>query len=189
MGFLSFLGEKAHMPNVILRKRNRYKHMDAYTQNILRGPSELTVKERETIAALVSATNSCQYCTGVHRETALLFGMEEGLLQALADNVDTAPVPEKLKPVFRYVKKLTLTPSRAVQADVDAILQAGWSEQTVEDTVGITALFNYYNRLMDGLGIKGSPDIHQTDAGFLRKYGYVFPGIVAWYLKTFKYKI
>ena len=100
MGFLSFLGEKAHMPNVTLRKRNRYKHMDAYTQNILRGPSELSVKERETIAALVSATNSCQYCTGVHRETALLYGMEEGLIQALVDNVDTAPVPKNSNRFF-----------------------------------------------------------------------------------------
>jgi len=188
MGFLSHLGPKAHMPDIILRKRNRYKHMDAFTQNVLRGPSELSVQEREIIATLVSALNACQYCTGVHREVALLFGMDEGLIQALLDNIDTAPVSDKFKPILRYVKKVTLTPAKAVQSDVDAILQAGWSEQTVEDTVAITALFNYYNRLMDGLGIKGDPKIFQVGAGFLSKRGYVFPAIVAWYFKKFGFK-
>ena len=188
MGFLSYLGEKAHMPNVILRKRNRYKHMDAFTQNVLRGPSELSVQERETIATLVSALNACRYCTGVHRDTALLFGMDKGLIEALLENIDSAPVAAKLKPVYKYVKKLTETPSRAIQSDVDAIVQAGWSEQTVEDIVGITALFNYYNRLMDGLGIKGDAETFQVSAGFLSKRGYVFPGIVAWYFKKFGFK-
>lgn len=188
MGFLSHLGDKAHMPDVILRKRNRYKHMDAFTQHVLRGPSELSAQERELMATLVSALNACQYCTGVHREVALLFGMDEGLIDALMENIDTAPVSEKLKPVLRYVKKITQSPSRALQSDVDAILQAGWSEQTVEDTVAITALFNYFNRLMDGLGIKGDMPMYQMSAGFLHKRGYVFPGIVAWYFKTFGFK-
>ena len=188
MGFLSHLGPKAHMPDVILRTRNRYKHMDAFTQQVLRGPSELTAQEREIIATLVSALNACQYCTGVHREVALLYGMDEGLVQALLNDIDTAPVSDKLKPILRYVKKVTQTPAKAVQADVDAILQAGWSEQTVEDAVAVTALFNYYNRLMDGLGIKGEMELYQKGAGFLHKRGYVFPAIVAWYLKKFGFK-
>ncbi|MCA0236287.1 MAG: peroxidase-related enzyme [Bacteroidetes bacterium] len=188
MGFLSYLGPRAHMPDVILRTRSRYKHMDAFTQHVLRGPSELSPKEREIMATFVSALNACQYCTGVHREVSLLFGMDEGLVQALLDNIDTAPVADKLKPVLHYVKKVTLTPSKAVQADVDAILKAGWSEQTVEDTVAVAALFNYYNRLMDGLGIKGEMDLYQKGAGFLHKRGYVFPAIVAWYFRKFGFK-
>ncbi len=188
MGFLSHLGPKAHMPDIILRKRNRYKHMDAFTQQVMRGPSELSGAEREIIATLVSALNACQYCTGVHREVARLFGMEEALIDALVANIDTAPVPEKLKPVLKYVKKVTQTPSKATQADVDAIVQAGWSEQTVEDAVAVTALFNYFNRLIDGLGIEGDRQLYQMGAGFLHKRGYVFPGIVAWYFKTFGFK-
>ncbi len=66
-----------------------------------------------------------------------------------------------------------------VQEDVDAITAVGWSEQTVEDVVAITALFNYYNRLMDGLGMKGSQVHFGKGAGFLTKGGYVIPGPVA----------
>lgn len=188
MGFLSHLGQKAHMLDVILRNRSRYKHMDAFTQNVLRGPSAFSVKERETMASFVSALNACQYCTGIHVEVAKNFGMEASLIEALLEDIDGAPVEEKMKPVFKYVKKLTQTPSKVIQADADAIVQAGWPESGVEDTVVITALFNYYNRLMDGLGMKGYQEIFTEGAGFLSKRGYVIPGPVAWYLKRFGFK-
>ena len=49
------------------------------------------------------------------------------LFERLMDEIDTAPVDEKLKPILHYVRKLTLTPSRMVQADADAVYAAGWT--------------------------------------------------------------
>lgn len=188
MGFLSHLGPKAHMLDVILGNRRRYKHMDAFTQNVLRGKSELSVKDREMIATYVSALNACSYCSGIHAEVAKNFGMDENLIGQLLESIENAPIQDRLKPVFKYVKKLTLTPSMIVQSDVDHILKAGWSSATVEDIVAVTALFNYYNRLMDGLGLKGYDEIFKEGAGFLSKRGYAMPGPVAWYLKNFGFK-
>lgn len=186
MGFLSHLGPKSSMLDVILRKRRRYKHMDAFTHQLLRGPSELSFYERELLATFVSALNACTYCTGVHHEVALIYGIKPALLSQLIDDMDKAPIDDRLIPILKYVKKLTLTPSKAVQTDVDHITAAGWSEKTVEDVVAITAIFNYYNRLMDGLGIKGTPDLYNEGATFLTKRGYGIPGIVAWYLRKFR---
>src|SRR6266851_2941863 len=54
-----------------------------YHQAVLRGPSPLTVAERELIAAYVSGLNACRYCHGVHTATAEAFGFPEGTLGAL----------------------------------------------------------------------------------------------------------
>jgi alkylhydroperoxidase family enzyme len=43
------------------------------------------------------------------------------------------------------------------EADVQALRAAGFDDAAVHDIVQITALFNYYNRLADGLGIDPEP--------------------------------
>ena len=85
--------------------------------------------------------------------------MDEQLLESLLNDIDGAAVDERLKPVLRYVRKLTLTPSRMVQSDADKIFEAGWSENDFHYVVMITGLFNFYNRLMDGYGVRNTPKI------------------------------
>lgn len=124
-----------------------------YHQLLLRGPSPFTVAERELIAAFVSATNACNYCTGVHDATAHAFGIDAGLLARLRDDLDAAPVAARLKPVLRYVRKLTLTPARMTEEDAAAIFAAGWDDRALHDAVAVCALFNCMNRLVEGFGI------------------------------------
>lgn len=40
-----------------------------------------------------------------------------------------------------------------VEADVVALREAGLDDTAIHDVAQVTALFNYYNRLADGLGI------------------------------------
>lgn len=131
-----------------------------YHEVVLRGPSALTVGERELIAAYVSGLNACHYCRGVHGAVAEVFGVEEGVLTALLADVESAPVRDELKPLFAYVRKLTLTPSGMVQADADAVFAAGWEEKALFDAVSVCALFNFMNRLVEGVGLRA------TDAYF-----------------------
>lgn len=126
-----------------------------YQQVVLRGPSELTPGERELIAAYVSGVNACHYCHGVHGAVAAKFGIEEGVLAALLADVGSAPVRDALKPIFRYVRKLTETPSRMTKSDADAVLAAGWAEKTLFDATSVCALFNLMNRLVEGAGLTG----------------------------------
>lgn len=129
-----------------------------YHEALLRGPSPFTVAERELIAAYTSGLNACGYCHGVHGATAERFGVPEGTLQALLDDVDTAPVDERMRPVLRYVHKLTLTPSRVTPDDAQAVLAAGWQEQALHDAAAVCGLFNLMNRLVDGLGVTADED-------------------------------
>ena len=55
--------------------------------------------------------------------------------------------------ILVYAEKLTLTPQKMTEADMDALREAGFEERAILEIVEITALFAYYNRLADGLGI------------------------------------
>ena len=88
---------------------------------LMRGPSPFTAGERELIAAFTSMLNACSYCYDEHNAVAASFGLSGELLKALIEDIETAPVEPRLRPVFRYVRKLTQAPSRVVQADVDAM--------------------------------------------------------------------
>ena len=43
-------------------------------------------------------------------------------------------------------------------ADVDRLRRLGLDDGAIHDVVQVTALFNYYNRLADGLGIDDEPE-------------------------------
>jgi uncharacterized peroxidase-related enzyme len=172
MPFFGFLDDNSGVGDIMVHDPERYLPLGTFTQDLLRGPSVFTVAERELIAAYVSGLNQCQFCHGAHAAVAADLGVDKSLFAALLDDVDRAPVADKLKPVLRYVKTLTLAPSRLTQADADAVFAAGWDEQALGDAVAICALFNLYNRLVEGHGIKGNAAYFERLKGFIAKGGY-----------------
>lgn len=120
--------------------------------------SPFTIAQRELFAAFVSGTNSCGYCTGAHKATAMEFGVEEGLLTSLLFDIDTAKVDEKLRPIFRYLHKLTLVPTKMTQADTDAVLNEGWSERALYDVIIICCTFSFMNRFVEAIGLNVIPE-------------------------------
>jgi uncharacterized peroxidase-related enzyme len=143
-----------------------------YHELVMRRPSPFTVAERELIAAYVSGVNACGYCHGVHTKTAEAFGVAPGVLEAALADLDTAPIEDRLRAVLRYVGKLTATPSRMTEADAEAVFAAGWDEQALYDAVLVCALFNFMNRMVDGLGIKAADAYFATSGNRLRELGY-----------------
>jgi uncharacterized peroxidase-related enzyme len=172
MSYLNSLPENAVLVDVFRAYPDTARPLLDYHQALLRGPSPLSMAERELIAAYVSGLNACRYCHGVHAETAGLFGIPEATLAALLSDVDTAPVSDPLKPLLRYVRKLTLTPSRLTPTDAEAVLAAGWSEKALHDAVSVCALFNLMNRLVEGLGVSADQDYFASSARRLADIGY-----------------
>jgi len=128
----------------------------------LRGESPLSIGERELIAALVSGLNSCSFCFGAHTVIAETFGMREDDIKLLLVDIDSSTVGEKLKPLLKYVKKLTLEPSRLSGEDRQQVFDAGWCERALHDAVSTCALFNFMNRLVEGMGVQGSAAIRKA---------------------------
>lgn len=130
----------------------------ALHREIMRRESAFTEGERELMAALVSALNGCSYCTGIHESAAEAFGIEPGLLAALIEDIDTAGVDDRLKPVLHFVAKLALQPSRMLDKDSQAVFAAGWDEKALFDAVCVCAFYSFMNRYVDGTGLKSGAD-------------------------------
>ena len=121
------------------------------------------------IAAYVSGLNQCSYCQGVHAATAELLGISVAI-QHLGWSLDA--VPEKMQPVLRLVRRLTHQPSSITKIDAGAVLAAGWDETALYHAVAVTALFNFMNRLVEGLGIELDPAYVGVAAQRLADRGY-----------------
>lgn len=171
MSYLPSLRVDAVLLDVFKAFSETSKPLLDYHQILLRGPSPFTVAQRELIAAYVSGLNACHYCHGVHGATAQAFGISEELLSDLLDDVETADVEARMRPVLRYVRKLTLSPSRMLPTDAEELLAAGWEERALHDAVSVCALFNLMNRLVEGLGIDAGDAYFAGAAGRLSGEG------------------
>lgn len=119
--------------------------------------SDLSVAERELIAAYVSSLNACTFCYGSHKIAAEAFGIDDTLIEAMVSDPKTAPIPAKLKPIVAYVTCLTQSPSKLTETHANDVYSQGWSEQALYDAIQVCALFNFMNRLVDGTGVTFDP--------------------------------
>jgi uncharacterized peroxidase-related enzyme len=191
MSFISHLNELSDITDITWYDRKRLGPLDKASQQIMRGKSNFTNAQKEIFAAFVSGLNACSFCYGSHAAVAKNFGVETKVIEALLEDIDTAPVSDNEKPIYNYLKKLTLTPSKLIQEDANAVFNAGWSEKDLQDIILIGCLFNFYNRLLDGHGIKGNNAIYQFGSEHLHKNGYSVPwfiGLIKGFIKESKMK-
>jgi len=139
---------------------------------VMRGPSLLSATERELIATFVSLLNSCNYCAGSHGEAAKAFGVPEKTIAMLTEDSDAAPVDEKLRPILKFVEKLTRTPARMTSADAEAVFAAGWDEEALFSAILVCCVFNFMNRLVEGCGLAASEAQAVSGGRFLFEKGY-----------------
>lgn len=132
---------------------DRWDPFVAFTQRLMRGPGDLGVPERELVATYTSALNACRYCAGAHGATAAVLGYPAAVLEALVDDLETAPVDERVRALLRLVRLVTLTPTRIAPEDVQAPQDAGWSEAAVRHAIAISARYGMVNRLSMAHGI------------------------------------
>jgi uncharacterized peroxidase-related enzyme len=75
------------------------------------------------------------------------------LLRAAADDAGWDALAPRDRAMLEYAVKLTRTPAAVTRDDVRALRAQGLGDEAIHDVAQIAALFNYYNRLADGLGI------------------------------------
>jgi uncharacterized peroxidase-related enzyme len=154
MAYLPNLPEKATLLEVFRMFPQTNRPLLEFHEALLRGPSSFTEAERELIAAYVSGLNGCRYCHGVHTATAERLGVPQGAISALLAGDPKADIPAKMRPVLELAAKLTERADGLTKSDVDAVFAAGWDGQAYYHLVATVALFNYMNRLVEGLGIE-----------------------------------
>jgi uncharacterized peroxidase-related enzyme len=173
MAYLPSLPQGATLVDVFKAFPESNKPLIEFHEVLMRGPSPFSEAERELIAAYVSGLNRCGYCRGVHTATTERLGTPEGTVAALLEETGAATAPARMKPVLSYAQKLTRAPDSVTKDDAEAVLAEGWDQSALYHAVAVTALFNYMNRLVEGLGIELDPAYVEPASKRLAERGYL----------------
>ena len=80
--------------------------------------------------------------------------MDKDFADTLKRNWREAPLDDVDRAILEYAEKLTLTPSRMMRADVEALRAAtGFDDRGVVQITMIASFFNYVSRMADALGV------------------------------------
>ena len=124
----------------------------AFGNELLRGPSPLTPAERELIAAFVSSRNDCTFCSRTHQAVATHLLDDGGsTVCALIDDLETAPVDDKLRSLLRIAAKVAHSGRDVLADDIATARAAGATDEDIHDAVLVAAAFCMFNRYVDGL--------------------------------------
>jgi uncharacterized peroxidase-related enzyme len=75
-----------------------------------------------------------------------------------------AEVEPEERAMLDYAVKLNREPARVCEADLKPLRDAGFDDQGMMDIVMIVSLFNFMNRLADGLGVQTEPAMEKNSA-------------------------
>ena len=127
---------------------------------------EISRAEGEMLGAYVSQLNGCDYCRSVHGEAAIACGITP------PTSVEPDYGGARWRPVFDYVRTLTLSPGSVSADHAAALLEQDWSEDAVVQMAALVCTFNTLNRLVDGLGLSAEPDFFAAAGARLADVGY-----------------
>lgn len=149
------------VPNVLrvfaLRPQHLLKWWDYYDE-LLRGESGLTKTQREMIAVVVSSTNRCHYCIVSHSAALRKLTKDPALSDQIASDYTAADLEPRERAMLDFAVKLTKASADMTDADVDALREAGWTDEDIFDIAQVAAMFNFTNRLASGLGWEPNPE-------------------------------
>ncbi len=155
------LDKLGFVPNVLRLYALRPSHLVAWTAHydeLMKGDSGLSKAEREMIAVVVSVTNDCAYCIAAHSAALRKLTKDPALADAIAADHRSAAIPGRMRAALDYAVKLTRDPTRMTEADVEALRNAGWTDEDVMDIAEVTGMFNMSNRMASGLGWAPNPE-------------------------------
>ncbi|RSN28152.1 carboxymuconolactone decarboxylase [Amycolatopsis sp. WAC 04169] len=119
---------------------------------LLRGPSSLSVGERELIGAVVSRGNDCTFCSRSHAAVAAE-ALEGGMpvVEAAWKDVDGAPVSAKVRALLHVALAVGESGKSVGEDLIETARAEGATDVEIHDTVLIAAAFCMFNRYVDGL--------------------------------------
>lgn len=174
---MPYIPVEEHLPGItglLEYRKDSAQPIRELTQLLLRGPSTLTEGERELIATVVSHGNECRFCTTAHASTADLLLGETTTTKKIREDIESAPLGEKMKALLTIAKQVQQSGKHVTEASIQRAKEAGATDLEIHDCVLIAALFCLYNRYVDGLATLEPEDreYYKVLAGRLTTNGY-----------------
>lgn len=78
--------------------------------------------------------------------------LDETYVAALRKDWRTAELTDPDRAMLVYTEKLTLRPATCTAEDLDVLRAQGFDDRAIVQITMIASMFNYLNRMADGLG-------------------------------------
>lgn len=151
------------VPNVLIAYAFDEKKLEAFStfyNELMLGESELDKLDREIIAVVVSAINHCHYCLTAHGAAVRQLSGDPNFGETIAQNWRAAGLDAKRTAMLDFVVKLTERPDTIVEADRQALRDAGYSNRAIFDIASVAAFFAMSNRVASATDMKPNAAYH-----------------------------
>lgn len=122
--------------------------------SLLFADGHLVRRDKEMLATFVSAQNSCPYCADSHGYFFRVHGGDAKTLCAIQQNQLSSPsLTSAEQALLQFAEKVNRSSHWITRADVETLIQSGWTEPQIAEAVHIVALFATFNRVANAFGL------------------------------------
>ena len=125
----------------------------ALNETLSFGGSGLTRVQEESIATVVAVANQCRHAALTHAGFLRRTTRDNQLAAMLLNDYTQASLAPTDRLMLDFALKLTQRPASVIKADVEKLRQAGLEDRQILAVVLLTCLYNFMDRLADGLGV------------------------------------
>jgi len=162
--------EKAgFIPNIFLllaRRPAEFRAFLAYHDALMDKREGLTAAEREMIVVAISSANQCQYCVVAHGAILRIRAKDPTVSELVGANWRKADnVTRKQKAMLAFALKIAEEAHLVLEADRQALRDAGFDEEEIWDIAAIAAFFSMSNRLANATELRPNREFHAMGRG------------------------
>lgn len=148
---ISAVAEKSgFVPNVFMALARRPDELRAffdYYDALMLREGGLSKAEKEMIVVATSAANRCPYCVVSHGALLRIFSKDPKLGDQVAILYEKADITDRQKAMLEAAMTLATMPDAFGEAEIDDLIEHGFSEEDVWDIGAITSFFALSNRM------------------------------------------
>tara|TARA_R110001583_G_scaffold46839_1_gene146732 strand:- start:1766 stop:2392 length:627 start_codon:yes stop_codon:yes gene_type:complete len=151
------------VPNVLQAYSHNPRQLETFANFyncLMFGESGLTPLEREMIAVVVSSLNHCFYCLTAHGSAVRQYSGDPILGEQLVMNYRAAELEPRQRAMLDFADKLSRQPDRIIEADRQALRDAGFSDADIWDIANICGFYNMTNRVASAVEMAPNPQYH-----------------------------
>ena len=151
------------VPNVLSAYAHDMAKLEAfaaYYNDLMLAPSGLSKLEREMIAVVVSAENRCFYCLVSHGAAVRQLSGDPALGELMVMNWRAAELSVRHRAMLGFAVKMTRASAEIVEADRQALREAGFSDRDIFDVAAVAAFYNMSNRIASAIDMRPNAEYH-----------------------------
>ncbi len=134
-------------PQIAQPGRQLYEYLN------LRPESPFSRLQREMVATVVYGMIGAKPCLSAHCEAMRRLTGDDDFGPAFVQRWPDYPMDAQTLALLRYAHRLTGSPDRITDQDVESLREAGWDEAAIYEATALVAMFNFIGRIEAASGL------------------------------------